>query len=405
MTGHLRLGLFLLTLATYCAAGDTNNSKLPDENITAGHELRKQLLKNYDKVVVPATNKKLVHMKVNTVFNSVELSYANSHMIIYAWLKMVWNDERLTWNPTDYDKINYITVEHHEIWHPDIMAYNNIDYNTIEDRYPLSIVRSTGEVMWVQPVKFRIHCQADMTYWPFDTQTGVLKIGSWVHSMNVINLTDTAHEIEVVSPHSEWQILQVSSEKMTKIYSCCPSEPYNHVEYNITINRKINHYHSVVFIPALCTALMNLLVFWLSLDDRCKLIISLFNALIVVVILQVLYSKIPLILSTVPLITTYYTYSLALIVSTAIISVMVKNMVITRKPLSKPISSIVQSRLIEFLTMKESSSNNRTENEGNEIDLQYVEFDKRQAFAKIIDKICFVIFSIIYAILLSRFVF
>jgi len=53
------------------------------------------------------------------------------------------------------------------------------------------------------------------------------------------------------------------------------------------------------------TALMNLLVFWLSLDDRCKLIISLFNALIVVVILQVLYSKIPLILSTVPLISTY----------------------------------------------------------------------------------------------------
>ncbi|XP_027842863.1 acetylcholine receptor subunit alpha-like 1 [Aphis gossypii] len=405
MTDHLWLGLFLLTLAAYYAAGDTNNSKLPDENITAGHELRKQLLKNYDKVVVPATNKKLVHMKVNTVFNSVELSYENSHMIIYAWLKMVWNDERLTWNPTDYDKINYITVEHHEIWHPDIMAYNNIDYNTIEDRYPLSMVRSTGEVMWVQPVKFRIHCQADMTYWPFDTQTGVLKIGSWVHSTNVINLTDTAHEIEVISPHSEWQILQVSSEKMTKIYSCCPNEPYNHVEYNITINRKINHYHSIVFIPASCTALMNLLVFWLSLDDRCKLIISLFNALIVVVILQVLYSKIPLILSTVPLITTYYTYSLALIVSTAIISVMIKNMVITRKPLSKPISSIIQSRLIEFLTMKEPSSNNRTENESNEIDLQYVEFDKRQAFAKIIDKICFVIFSIIYAILLSRFVF
>lgn len=51
----------------------TDNSKLPDENITAGYELRKQLLTNYDKVVVPATNKKLVRMKMNTVFNSVEL--------------------------------------------------------------------------------------------------------------------------------------------------------------------------------------------------------------------------------------------------------------------------------------------------------------------------------------------
>ncbi|XP_026817838.1 acetylcholine receptor subunit alpha-like 1 [Rhopalosiphum maidis] len=405
MIRDLRLGLFLVTLAVYYAAGDTNNSKLPDENITAGYELRKQLLTNYDKVVVPATNKKLVHMKMNTVFNSVELSYENSHMVIYAWLKMVWNDERLTWNPNDYDKINYITVEHHEIWHPDIMAYNNINDNTVEHRHPLSLVESTGDVMWVQPVQFKIHCQADMTHWPFDTQTGVLKVGSWVHSTNVINLTDTAHEIEIVSPHSEWQILQVSSEKMTKLYSCCPNEPYNHVEYNITINRKTSHRHSIVFIPALCTALLNLLVFWLSLDDRCKLIMSLFNALIVVVILQVLYSKIPLTLSTVPLIATYYTYSLGLIVSTAIISVMVKNMIITQKSLSKPISSIVQSRFIEFLTMEGPSSNNRTQDEGQEIDLQFIEFNKRQAFAKTIDKICFVIFSIIYVILLSRFVF
>jgi len=64
---------------------------------------------------------------------------------------------------------------------------------------------------------------------------------------------------------------------------------------------------------------------------------------------------------------------------------------------------LMQTNFIEY--SQEPSSNNRTENEGNEMDLQYVEFDKRQAFAKIIDKICFVIFSIIYAILLSRFVF
>jgi len=75
------------------------------------------------------------------------------------------------------------------------LPHSSIDFNTIENRHPLSLVRSTGEVIWVPPVKFRIHCQADMTYWPFDTQTGVLKIGSWVHSSNVINLTDTAHEV------------------------------------------------------------------------------------------------------------------------------------------------------------------------------------------------------------------
>jgi len=35
-----------------------------------------------------------------------------------------WNDDRLTWDPNDYDKTNFMIVEHHEIWHPDIMAYN-----------------------------------------------------------------------------------------------------------------------------------------------------------------------------------------------------------------------------------------------------------------------------------------
>lgn len=47
----------------------------------------------------------------------------------------------------------------------------------------------------------------------------------------------------------------------------------------------------------------------------------------------------------------YYTYSLGLIVLTAIISVVIKNMTITRKPLSKPFSNIVQSKFIEFLAM------------------------------------------------------
>jgi hypothetical protein len=45
----------------------------PKENITAAHALRKHLFKNYDRVVVPATSKKLVQIKMITIFNSVEL--------------------------------------------------------------------------------------------------------------------------------------------------------------------------------------------------------------------------------------------------------------------------------------------------------------------------------------------
>lgn len=82
--------------------------------------------------------------------------------------------------------------------------------------------------MWVQPVKFRIHCQADMTNWPFDTQTGVLKIGSWVHSTNVINLTDTAHEVFgaiiifwIETRAAAWRLLHKNKTKILVYFFFC----------------------------------------------------------------------------------------------------------------------------------------------------------------------------------------
>jgi len=45
----------------------------------------------------------------------------------------------------------------------------------------------------------------------------------------------------------------------------------------------------------------------------------------------------------------YYTYSLGLIVLTAVISVMMANMTKTQKPLSKSVQSFVQSKFVDFL--------------------------------------------------------
>lgn len=52
-----------------------------------------------------------------------------------------------------------------------------------------SVVNSSGSVIWVEPVQYSIHCQTDTTHWPHDTQTGVLRLGSWMYMGNVLNLT------------------------------------------------------------------------------------------------------------------------------------------------------------------------------------------------------------------------
>ncbi|XP_025412104.1 acetylcholine receptor subunit alpha-like 1 [Sipha flava] len=401
----LRLQSFLITLTAYFFAVDAGFVQTPKENITAAHALRKHLFKNYDRVVVPATSKKLVQIKMITIFNSVELSYDTSQMTFHTWMNVEWNDDRLTWNPDDYDQIGNIMVEPHEIWYPDFRAYNNLGVD-VERGNTHAMINSTGHVLWVPPIRYRVHCKMDMARWPYDVHTGYLKVGSWVYNSKVINMTGTAplHEIMAVSPYPEWQILRISSEKFTRIYPCCPDDPYEHVEYNVTIGREIREHGTATFaliiLPVLSTALLNLLVFCIPPDDKSKLITSLFNGLIVVSILLVIYSKIPLILSSVPFIVLYYAYSLGLTVLAAVISVALNNLTTTPKPLPKPINVFVQSRFVEMLQMEIKGSTH-----DDQTDSKTVEFNRRRIFANVIDKICFALFSCIYIFLIFRFIF
>lgn len=56
-------------------------------------------------------------------------------------------------------------------------------------RYADCSVDYTGKVISVHPTQYNIHCDMDMKYWPYDVQTSTLKLGSWMHSGNVLNLT------------------------------------------------------------------------------------------------------------------------------------------------------------------------------------------------------------------------
>ena len=54
----------------------------------------------------------------------------------------------------------------------------------------LALVNNKGKVFWPPPTKFRSTCQVDVAYFPFDDQTCMLKLGSWLHDgFSVSNIT------------------------------------------------------------------------------------------------------------------------------------------------------------------------------------------------------------------------
>lgn len=50
------------------------------------------------------------------------------------------------------------------------------------------LVYSDGTVLWVPPATLVAMCQLDLTYWPYDTQTCHLTMGSWTHDGDKIDL-------------------------------------------------------------------------------------------------------------------------------------------------------------------------------------------------------------------------
>ncbi|CAN8028949.1 unnamed protein product [Ixodes persulcatus] len=92
-----------------------------------------------------------------------------------------WLDEYLVWNPSDYGNLTKLRIPCDKIWLPDIVLYNNADDYTRGYYQSRAMLDSGGNVFWPPPTKFRSTCPVDVTYFPFDDQTCIMKLGSWIY--------------------------------------------------------------------------------------------------------------------------------------------------------------------------------------------------------------------------------
>ena len=58
----------------------------------------------------------------------LDIDEATSVMTVDAWIRMMWKDEHLSWNKTEYGGVNQLHFSDDELWRPDIMLYNKYEY-------------------------------------------------------------------------------------------------------------------------------------------------------------------------------------------------------------------------------------------------------------------------------------
>ncbi|CAJ0596267.1 unnamed protein product [Cylicocyclus nassatus] len=306
------------------------------------------LINNYNRHKRPASGPhKPATIKLQLRLSQIiDVHEINQIMTCSVWLKQVWMDKRLSWDPKKYGGVGVLYVPYEMIWVPDIVLYNNADsyYNiTISTKATLHY---SGQVTWEPPAIFKSLCQIDVRWFPFDEQECYLKFGSWTYSEDLINLellddnvhyeqevdeNGVAYNITVADdgidlsdyyPSVEWDIMSRVGIRRSKNYpSCCNDSPYVDVTYYLNLRRKPLFYTVNLVFPCVGISFLTIAVFYLPSysGEKVSMCISIVVALTMFILL--LTEIIPATSITLPLIGKYLLFTMVMVTLSVFVTV------------------------------------------------------------------------------------
>nr|AAB51667.1 acetylcholine receptor alpha subunit precursor [Haemonchus contortus] len=272
-------------------------------------------------------------------------------MTCSVWLKQVWIDKKLSWDPESYGGVSVLYVPYEMIWVPDIVLYNNADSNYNITISTKATLHYSGEVTWEPPAIFKSMCQIDVRWFPFDEQQCHLKFGSWTNSENLLNLellennvryeeevneqgivdnitiADDGIDLSDYYPSVEWDIMSRVARRRSKNYpSCCPQSAYIDIMYYLELRRKPLFYTVNLVFPCVGISFLTILVFYLPSDsgEKVTLCISILVALTIFFLL--LTEIIPATSITLPLIGKYLLFTMVMVTLSVVVTVISLNL-------------------------------------------------------------------------------
>ncbi|CAK9824064.1 Neuronal acetylcholine receptor subunit alpha-5 [Anthophora retusa] len=251
-------------------------------------------------------------------------------MTLHSWMTLIWNDAHLTWNPIEFEGLNFIHVKSEEIWIPDISVYNSGDLTFDQTGIPPTtcLVFNSGSVSCVPSVKHIAKCATNFASWPYDTHQCRINFGSWVHSGEEVNfhLDKKAFQMEGYTNNTEWDFKIVSAYKVLKKYKCCPNDTYPMIVYEFSISRHYGIMHTTYVTPAVAMMMLTLTVLWLDSRSTERMAVASVNLICHMLCIFDLHWQLPHNGPNPPNILIYYRDSLALAVFALLLTALLRKL-------------------------------------------------------------------------------
>lgn len=262
--------------------------------------LKEDLFSNYNHDVLPKPEVGALDLKLGMALRSFnKIDQIEGTVEANIWLRHFWRDERLVWNPDDYDGVTEISCNTNKefdrpVWTPDIYLYNTAEMPLSNLDTSNAIVYHTGDVIWSRPGMITSSCIFDLSDFPYDIQDCYFKFGSWSYHGFLMNLTIHPSEVDISNYklNEEWNLEEVFSKRDVKIYGCCP-EPYPSVLFHFILERKSGYYDLNIIIPTFATATLMIISMIIPWDSGERISFATTVMLSLIVFLLILSDSLP----------------------------------------------------------------------------------------------------------------
>ncbi|KAL7064385.1 hypothetical protein AAHC03_04698 [Spirometra sp. Aus1] len=280
-----------------------------------------------------------------------------------VWVEQEWTDSKFTWNPADYGGVRMLHVPAEEIWKPDIVLYNNADGKYEITTLTKAQVFYNGLVRWMPPALYLTSCRINVEFFPYDEQECSMRFGSWTYDGSKVELRhhlqkyvpemtrpiyiDYAADLYEFNSTIEFEVLSMSAKCQERYYKYS-HHAYPEVTFYLRMRRRTIFYTFNLMMPCVAITALMLLTFYLPPESREKISLSI-NVFISLTLFFLLISEtIPPTSLAVPLLGKYLLFTIILITSSIVSTVLVLSLHF-RSAKTHVISTFTKTVFLEFL--------------------------------------------------------
>ena len=246
---------------------------------------------------------------------------------ISGYFSMKWQDDRLMWMHNDsFLSVKFLFSNSKYMWVPPIILENAIDdIEPFGSEKVLAKINPTGSVLWLPGGNYEANCEAEVTFYPLDTQTCTLTLTTMSYTMDDVILTyntDSSTDMSGFTENSEWDVLSLTTANST-VYYDLNDRPYSRIHYAFKLRRRALYHILNTLFPAILMASLTIFVFKLPHESGERIGMSLTVLLAYAVYLTLISDDIPRTSKSVSILSLYLTSILVLSALSVILTIFV----------------------------------------------------------------------------------